>query len=225
MIQGWITGKRNFMTKRKILIDGYNLGLETGTGVATYARNLTYCTHELGFQTDVLYGTRASPGHQSLMKEIAFYDPYVGDPPAWLKTLRKTVDAATHQAGVMAKAVPMSGRVISTPYKSRMPYFDTIWNSPSIFDRSARHFEMMRAFGPSRLPVRVGDKPDIAHWTYPLPIKVPGAINIYTQWFEYLGPNALSVLGGGVLLVVFGLLLRWLNGRVRKTEPSVAASA
>jgi len=26
----------------------------------------------------------------------------------------------------------------------------------------------------------VGDRPDIAHWTYPLPIKVPGAINIYT---------------------------------------------
>ena len=27
----------------KILVDGFNLALEKGTGVATYARNLTYC--------------------------------------------------------------------------------------------------------------------------------------------------------------------------------------
>lgn len=41
-----------------------------------------------------------------------------------------------------------------------------------------------------------------------------GAIHFYTQWFEYLGPNPLAVLGGGILLVVFGLLLRWINGRM-----------
>ncbi len=61
------------MQNRRILIDGYNLGLETGTGVATYARNLTYCTHDLGFETDLLYGVRAAPGFRSLMREIAFF--------------------------------------------------------------------------------------------------------------------------------------------------------
>ena len=51
-----------------------------------------------------------------------------------------------------------------------------------------------------------------------------GAIHFYTQWFEYLGPNPLSVLGGGVLLVIFGLLLRWLNGRINK-PPTLAPAA
>lgn len=49
-----------------------------------------------------------------------------------------------------------------------------------------------------------------------------GAIHFYTQWFEYLGPNPFSVFGGGVLLIVFGLLLRWINTRVNK--PALATA-
>ena len=49
-----------------------------------------------------------------------------------------------------------------------------------------------------------------------------GAIHFYTQWFEYLGPNPFSVLGAGLLLVLFGLLLRWFNARV---HPPAAAAA
>jgi hypothetical protein len=44
-----------------------------------------------------------------------------------------------------------------------------------------------------------------------------GAIHFYTQWFETLGPTQLSVLGGGLLLIVFGLILArfnsWLSAR------------
>lgn len=52
-----------------------------------------------------------------------------------------------------------------------------------------------------------------------------GAIHFYTQWFEYLGPNPLAVLGAGLLLVVFGLLLRWINGRIYKPKGPVPAAA
>ena len=52
-----------------------------------------------------------------------------------------------------------------------------------------------------------------------------GAIHFYTQWFEYLGPNPLSVLGGGILLLVFGLLLRWINGRIYKPAAPAPAAA
>jgi iron complex transport system permease protein len=52
-----------------------------------------------------------------------------------------------------------------------------------------------------------------------------GAIHFYTQWFEYLGPNPLAILGGGILLVVFGLLLRWINGRIYKpADPAPVAA-
>jgi hypothetical protein len=52
-----------------------------------------------------------------------------------------------------------------------------------------------------------------------------GAIHFYTQWFEYLGPNPLSVLGGGILLLVFGLLLRWINGRINRPVAGAPATA
>ena len=47
----------------RVLIDGYNLGLEKGTGVATYARNLSYEIAGLGHEVDVLYGNNASATH------------------------------------------------------------------------------------------------------------------------------------------------------------------
>lgn len=52
-----------------------------------------------------------------------------------------------------------------------------------------------------------------------------GAIHFYTQWFEYLGPNPLAVLGGGILLVVFGLVLRWINGRMHRPAAMAPAAA
>jgi hypothetical protein len=38
-----------------------------------------------------------------------------------------------------------------------------------------------------------------------------GALHFYTQWFEYLGPQPIAILGGGLLLLAFGFALRWLN--------------
>jgi glycosyltransferase involved in cell wall biosynthesis len=164
------------MARKNILIDGYNLGLETGTGVATYARNLTYCAHELGHNVDVLYGTRASPGMHSLIREIAFFDPYVGTPPRWLVWLRYMREAMTSPLGIKGSKVPITGRVIATQYKSRMPYADAIWNIPDLFGRADRHEYLFR----KRLRARVGTKPDLAHWTYPIPIYIPRTKNIYT---------------------------------------------
>jgi len=47
-----------------------------------------------------------------------------------------------------------------------------------------------------------------------------GAIHFYTQWFEYLGPTPLSILGGGILLIGFGFALRWFNTKVHRPMPA-----
>jgi hypothetical protein len=52
---------------------------------------------------------------------------------------------------------------------------------------------------------------------------VVGALHFYTQWFEALGASALSVLGGGVLLLAFGFALYALNARLRREVPQPAA--
>jgi len=157
------------------MIDGYNLNLEAGTGVATYARNLSYCVRDLGNEVDVLYGTLAAPS-EKLLREIAFFDPFV-DRPGFLSkfaaNLHSTVSAPF---GALARSVPITGKVITKAYSSRLPYFDRLWNAPALFERASRYFDIYR----TRLTVKVPSKPQIAHWTYSLPIKLPGAKNIYT---------------------------------------------
>lgn len=42
-------------------------------------------------------------------------------------------------------------------------------------------------------------------------VAVFAAIHFYTQWFEWLGPEPLAILGGGLLLIGFGLALARFN--------------
>jgi glycosyltransferase involved in cell wall biosynthesis len=164
------------MQKLKILIDGYNLGLEKGTGVATYARNLSYCIHDLGHEVGVLYGGRAAPGTTDLMKEIAFFDNNAGDIPRWLRNLRAAHETLYAPLGYEATQVPITGTVVADTFKSRLPYYDSIWNSPDVFRRAHNAFGLWRRMG----RVYSKFKPDITHWTYPLPLFIKGAKNIYT---------------------------------------------
>ncbi len=159
-----------------VMIDGFNLDLDKGTGVATYARNLSIEIGKMGSETHVLYGTRASPGVDKLLHEIAFFDPHVGTPPRWLQVLRQIKNAVTSPLGATATKVPISGSVIATHFQSRMPYYDQLWNAPNLFTRADDHFKVYNRF----MRVNAATKPDIMHWTYPLPLVTPGTRNIYT---------------------------------------------
>lgn len=161
---------------KRIMIDGRNLSLEKGTGVATYARNLSYCLHDLGYQVDVLYGSRAAPGLTDLMKEIAFFDTNAGDIPGWLRALRSTKEAFLAPLGYEATKVLITGAVIADQFRSRLPYFDTIYNSPDLFRRAHGLFGLFSQMHKVHIP----DGPDLMHWTYPLPLRIPGIPNIYT---------------------------------------------
>src|SRR5690606_23693117 len=63
------------------------------------------------------------------------------------------------------------------PFRNQMPHFDALWNVSNIFEQVQRSYRFyMRAAA-----VRLDHRPDIAHWTFPLPLRVPGAKNIYTM--------------------------------------------
>lgn len=164
------------MTGARVFIDGYNLALDQGTGVATYARNLSFGLGSLGYHVGVLYGTRAAPSLDPLIREIAFFDERVGAPPRWLVALRRTRRLLRAPVGELAVRVPISGRVIATTFRDRMPHFDELWNAQDLFQQAHVH---MRLFG-TELKVTIPDRPALVHWTYPVPVRARGARNIYT---------------------------------------------
>jgi glycosyltransferase involved in cell wall biosynthesis len=161
----------------KIVVDGFNLSLEKGTGVATYARNLTYNVHELGHHVGVLYGGRRPPDKTPLMSEISFFDEHAGKMPDWLQRIVTAKDALRHPFLVRAAPVVLSGDVIYKQFASRMPYFDALWNSPKLFDKANFYSKI---FFNHRLGIKIPGGGDIMHWTYPLPLAAKGFRNIYT---------------------------------------------
>ncbi|HNC91426.1 MAG TPA: glycosyltransferase family 1 protein [Pseudomonadales bacterium] len=163
-------------SKKTIMVDGRNLGLEKGTGVSTYARNLSHCLHEMGYGVDVLYGNRAAPGMSDLMKEITFFDDNLRKTPAVLRVLNTAKDLFRTPFGFNATRVPITGKVISDTFKSRLPYFDHIENSPNIFTKAHNVFGVFKQLN----KIYPEQKPDLMHWTYPLALRVPGVPNIYT---------------------------------------------
>ncbi|GGF80176.1 hypothetical protein GCM10007301_45380 [Azorhizobium oxalatiphilum] len=158
-----------------IMIDGYNLGLEKGTGVATYARNLSYACRDLGARTEILYGAPFGPGRSDFLREISFFDPFQPQ-TAWDIALREAGRLVPRPFGARAFEVPVTGSVIIESQKSRLPYFNRIWNATDLFGAATTQFAITNGF------MRVRNLPpvDIMHWTYPLPLTLPGAKNIYT---------------------------------------------
>ena len=165
------------MTQKRIVIDGRNLALEAGTGVATYARNLSHSIHDLGHHVAVLYGGKGAPGTSALMKEIAFFDTHAGDAPKWLKLTRNIRAAATHLHWHRATPIPLTGTVIAEHFRARLPYFDALYNSANLYSRASW---LYGSFGPLHRVNFQGPRPDLMHWTYPLPLQVPRTPNLYT---------------------------------------------
>ncbi|MDY7097800.1 MAG: glycosyltransferase family 1 protein [Pseudomonadota bacterium] len=160
----------------RILIDGYNLGLEKGTGVATYARNLSYEIGNLGHEVDVLYGKRASATRNDLLREIYFFDSSEDERIRLLEILEQVKQAVQGPLTFKARQIPVTGRVITRTFQSRLPHFDRLFNAPDLFQSSQSAFKLWKRPSKIRLP----EKPDLAHWTYPIPLFVSGRPNIYT---------------------------------------------
>jgi glycosyltransferase involved in cell wall biosynthesis len=161
----------------RIGIDGFNLAMSRGAGVATYARVLSRCLADLGHPVDVLYGLAISPRASPMMREVGFFDRLEQEEraaPMPVISSRWWRELAASWRGCGAMEIPVTGLVDRRGF--RMPAFDRILNVPNLFSFARRHFQLYGRF----LRVRVPDPPEIMHWTYPLPIVLEGGHNIYT---------------------------------------------
>ena len=162
----------------RIGVDGYNLAMARGTGVATYARNLCLTLREMGHPVDGVFGIEAPASAHGALREVLFFgglDAEPGPPPK--PTLRRALRRAF--LSPMARRLvetPISGRVAAEPYRDRLPPFDRVFSRGALFEVGLRYFRRYGRF----MPLRVPDPPAVMHWTYPLPLRLVGSANVYT---------------------------------------------
>jgi len=166
------------MTVFDVGIDGYNLALPNGTGVATYGHVLSDVLRGVGHKVTGLFGVDA--GTDAAMREVLFYDR-LGQVPHTPELRRKRsrrirLTALNPFLSRSADEVPQTGRVETASLAERLPAFDRLTTIPNLFEIAHRHFTLYGRF----LTVRMPAPPAIMHWTYPLPIRLEGAANIYT---------------------------------------------
>ena len=168
------------MTVPSVAIDGYNLAMAHGTGVATYGVGVAEAAKSLGMRVEGVFGIPV--GADPRLREIMFYEAFGrgGLPRKGPRWFRQAVDRWAVLRGLSAYDVaPVGGGaslVEQREFDERLPTFDRMRSAAWLFERADRHFRRTRRF----LQLRVPDPPTIMHWTYPVPITLVGARNIYT---------------------------------------------
>lgn len=159
----------------RIGIDGYNLALPNGTGVATYGTSLATVLSGMGHELVGLFGI--DPGQALATRETLFFERFGrGHHQARLyrrvaRTLLRSpfYHSLTH--------VPLSANVDRRGFGTRWPNFAELWTAPLLFESAWARFAMFGRFTTVRMP----NPPDIMHWTYPLPVRLAGSKNVYTM--------------------------------------------
>ena len=163
----------------RVGIDGYNLAIPRGTGVATYARVLSHCLQELGHKIDLVYGLGIGENAAPTLRTVEFFDqlqtPRSGRLPKY-PSVSWAMQMLHAYRGMTAFEIPVTDHVIATQMTGQLAAFDRILNVTDLFAIAARLFRNFGTF----MSIRVPDPPVVMHWTYPVPITLQGAVNIYT---------------------------------------------
>lgn len=188
--------------KLHVCIDGLNLALTKGTGIATYARNLGNILHQSGFKVSVLFDKRLNEKAPDLLYEAVFYEAINRPSDKERNPLYKATDATSGKVLQPRKSLIHYVRIpfyffksifyfIKSPsanehvfpgvvehsgMKARLPVFDTMYNSWGLYRLAQCYFLIFSRL----LPIKLHPTPDVMHWTCPIPAYVVGAKNYYT---------------------------------------------
>jgi glycosyltransferase involved in cell wall biosynthesis len=160
----------------RIGIDGYNLAMPHGTGVATYGASLASVLSQMGHRVEGVFGLDV--GRRPETRELLFFDHFGHGH-------RLTEGQIARRAGTSMvlnhlprklRRVPITETIDRRGFGYRLPAFDALWSSPLLFETAYARFDYLGRFTTVTIP----DPPAVMHWTYPVPVRMAGTRNVYT---------------------------------------------
>lgn len=164
------------MTKR-IVYDGLNLALKTGTGVATYTRALLDAARALGYHRGILHSLQGPIPRDPTLREIVLFD----DDNARKLSLRRRLRRAMRRVvgapfGLAPARITLTGAVVAKSFNGHLAQVEEIHAAEDLFGRARGHFQTYGRF----LQLSLDQTPDILHCTYPMPLANRRGLSIYT---------------------------------------------
>lgn len=159
----------------RVGIDGFNLAIPEGTGVATYGAALAKVLAASGHAVEAVFGI--DPGPEADARESLFFERFgQGDKRGLPRRRIAGTFLRRPLAGPRLTEVPLTDHVDKRGFGPRWPAFTALWTSPMLFELAAARF---LSFG--RLTtVHMPHPPSVMHWTYPVPVRMAGSRNVYT---------------------------------------------
>lgn len=164
---------------KSICIDGYNIGMAKGSGIATYGRNLLHNLRDIGLGTQVLYGPPTAFNKSDVVNESALIDAEPASRKiSKSKRFRRTL---LSRFGRDAAPVVPTGEVVWPARSGGRPVADYFWTAQDLFHIANRSFNVYDAMTPVSFNQRTDcPRPDVMNWTATLPLYARGSMNVYT---------------------------------------------
>jgi glycosyltransferase involved in cell wall biosynthesis len=157
----------------RIGIDGYNLAIPNGTGVATYGASLARVLADMGHGVEAVFGI--DPGRNPALRETLFFEQFGHGHKGNVGSKVRNSVIWWHLARRL-REIPLTDHVDKRGFGARWPAFDRLWTSPLLFEVAWARFTYLRQFTTVTMP----NPPEVMHWTYPVPIRMAGSRNVYT---------------------------------------------
>jgi len=164
---------------KTVCIDGFNLALAQGSGIATYGRNLLSSIRSLNLGPQVLYGPPTSIGSDNVLNEVMLADAL--NPPKKMRKSERYVRTIATRFGRSAEPIMPSGEVIWPSRSGGRPDADSFWAAQNLFHFAHRGFQTYGVTTPvSFAATKDSPAPDVMHWTATVPLHAKSVTNIYT---------------------------------------------
>lgn len=158
----------------RVLVDGYNLQLTKGTGIKTYGLSLIAALDRLGANVDVLL-SRGGSKKNEILDEVIFFDNQSQN-QSWIN-LSKWLVKSISPFYRARRRQSFAGYVVKRgQYNDDFLRYAASFSLPQCYDLANGLYQKFRL----TTSVNVGEKIDIWHATYPLPMRVRGAAKITT---------------------------------------------